>query len=143
MINVYDWFESFQAVVEVQREELAKAALAAAATADGKGGGKAKEKAKGKDKGTDKDKGKAKRDASPTKKGKARQVNFDDSATAEAVPSATHQATKPGEEDEEKWRLEVQARFMRALHELDYLGFVKHTKRRADHVVRTVFDVNE
>jgi origin recognition complex subunit 3 len=45
------------------------------------------------------------------------------------------------EEDEEKWQMEVQARFMRSLHELDYLGFIKHTGRKADHVLRTVFDV--
>lgn len=45
------------------------------------------------------------------------------------------------EEDEEKWKMEVQARFMRSLHELDYLGFIKHTGRKADHVLRTVFDV--
>ncbi|KAF8893016.1 origin recognition complex subunit 3 N-terminus-domain-containing protein [Infundibulicybe gibba] len=43
--------------------------------------------------------------------------------------------------DAEKWRAEVQARFVRALHELDYLGFVKHTTRKADHVLRTVFDI--
>ena len=47
------------------------------------------------------------------------------------------------EEEEEKWKLEVQARFMRAMHELDYLGFVKHTGRKADHVLRLVFDVND
>ena len=44
-------------------------------------------------------------------------------------------------EDEEKWKMEVQARFIRSLHELDYLGFIKHTGRKADHVLRTVFDV--
>jgi origin recognition complex subunit 3 len=44
-------------------------------------------------------------------------------------------------EDEEKWKMEVQARFMRSLHELDYLGFIKHTGRKADHVIRTVFDI--
>jgi origin recognition complex subunit 3 len=44
-------------------------------------------------------------------------------------------------EDEEKWKMEVQARFMRSLHELDYLGFIKHTGRKADHVLRTVFDI--
>jgi origin recognition complex subunit 3 len=46
-------------------------------------------------------------------------------------------------EELEKWRMEVQARFMRALHELDYLGFIKHTGRKADHVLRTVFEVED
>lgn len=45
------------------------------------------------------------------------------------------------EDDEEERKLEVQARFIRALHELDHLGFIKHTGRKADHVVRTVFDI--
>ncbi|TFY76641.1 hypothetical protein EWM64_g7371 [Hericium alpestre] len=44
---------------------------------------------------------------------------------------------------EEAWKLHVQARFMRALHELDFLGFIKHTGRKADHVMRTTFDVPE
>ncbi|KAF8558613.1 hypothetical protein OG21DRAFT_1481305 [Imleria badia] len=57
-------------------------------------------------------------------KGKQRQVEEDES-----------------EEELEKWRLEAQARFIRALHELDYTGFIKHTGRKADHVMRTVFDV--
>ena len=46
-----------------------------------------------------------------------------------------------GEEAEEKWRMEVQARFMRALHELDFMGFVKHTGRKADHVMKTIYDI--
>lgn len=45
------------------------------------------------------------------------------------------------EKDEEQWAVEVHARFMRALHELDYMGFIKHTGRKADHVLRTVYDV--
>ncbi|OBZ66967.1 Origin recognition complex subunit 3 [Grifola frondosa] len=44
-------------------------------------------------------------------------------------------------EEAEHWKVEVQARFIRALHELDYMGFVKHTGRKADHVIRTVYDV--
>ena len=47
------------------------------------------------------------------------------------------------EEAEEQWRIQVQARFIRALQELDYLGFIKHTGRKADHVLRTVFDVGD
>jgi origin recognition complex subunit 3 len=36
---------------------------------------------------------------------------------------------------------EFQARFMRAIHELEFVGFLKHTGRKADHVLKTVFDV--
>ena len=45
------------------------------------------------------------------------------------------------EEEEETWKVEVQARFIRALHELDYMGFVKHTGRKPDHVIRTIYDI--
>ncbi|KZP30851.1 hypothetical protein FIBSPDRAFT_814660 [Athelia psychrophila] len=71
--------------------------------------------------------------ASPRKKGKQRQLEKLDEEDGEEV--------EEDEEAEEKWKLEVQARFMRALHELDYLGFIKHTGRKADHVLRTVFDI--
>jgi origin recognition complex subunit 3 len=45
------------------------------------------------------------------------------------------------EDEEERWAVEVHARFIRALHELDYMGFIKHTGRKADHVLKTVYDV--
>lgn len=45
------------------------------------------------------------------------------------------------EPDDEQWRVEVQSRFIRALHELDYMGFIRHTGRKADHILRTVYDV--
>ena len=48
-----------------------------------------------------------------------------------------------GDEDEEEWKMHVQARFMRALHTLDFVGLVKHTGRKAEHVMRTVYDVPE
>ena len=47
------------------------------------------------------------------------------------------------EDEDEKWGMEVQARFIRGIHELDFMGFLKHTGRKPDHVARTVFDVNE
>jgi origin recognition complex subunit 3 len=36
---------------------------------------------------------------------------------------------------------EAQARFLRGMHELEFLGFLKHTGRKADHFLKTVFDV--
>jgi len=48
-----------------------------------------------------------------------------------------------GEEDEEGWKMHVQSRFIRALHTLDFVGLVKHTGRKAEHVMRTVYDVPE
>ncbi|KAF7359177.1 Origin recognition complex subunit 3-like [Mycena sanguinolenta] len=51
-------------------------------------------------------------------------------------------------EEEDRWRLSVQARFIRALHELDYLGLMKHTSRggggrKGEYVLRTVLSVLE
>ena len=46
-------------------------------------------------------------------------------------------------DEEEEWKMHVQARFVRALHTLDYVGLVKHTGRKAEHVMRTVYDVSE
>ena len=45
--------------------------------------------------------------------------------------------------DEDEWKMQVHARFIRALHELDHLGFIKHTGRKADHIIKTVYDVAE
>ena len=99
MINVYDWFESFQTILETQRMELRTR--------------------------SSNDKRQKTRTPSPRKRGKMKQP-----------PPET-------EEDLERWKVEVNARFIRALHELDYLGFIKHIKRKAkaDHVLRTLFDV--
>lgn len=47
------------------------------------------------------------------------------------------------DDDDEEWKMHVQARFVRALHTLDFVGLVKHTGRKAEHVMRTVFDVAE
>ncbi|KAF5313494.1 hypothetical protein D9611_008637 [Ephemerocybe angulata] len=123
MINVYDWYEAFQVVLETQREELIKA--------------KAPQKKgrKGKESKSPKKKGKAGSE-SPRKKGKGKQPQVEEEDDEEEQGEAE-------EEAEEKWKLEVQARFIRALHELDYLGFIKHTKRRVDHVLRTVFEIHE
>lgn len=98
MINVYDWFESFQTILDTQRMEV-KAHFT-------------------------KDKGRT-RTPSPRKRDKMRQP-----------PPESEEAV-------ERWKMEVHARFIRALHELDYLGFIKHTKRKAkaDHVLRTLFDI--
>ncbi|KAK7024009.1 origin recognition complex subunit 3-like protein [Favolaschia claudopus] len=53
-----------------------------------------------------------------------------------------------GGDSEEKWKLSVQARFIRALHELDYLGFIKHTSRggggrKGEFVLKTVLGIVE
>jgi origin recognition complex subunit 3 len=47
------------------------------------------------------------------------------------------------DDEEEEWKMHVQARFVRALHTLDFVGLVKHTGRKAEHIMRTVYDVPE
>ncbi|PIL29205.1 hypothetical protein GSI_09254 [Ganoderma sinense ZZ0214-1] len=72
------------------------------------------------------------------KRGKG--VMADEDMDAEADEDADTDVEQ-GEEEEERWKVEEQARFMRALHELDYMGFVRHTGRKPDHVIRTFYDV--
>ena len=53
------------------------------------------------------------------------------------------QSDEGGQSEDETWGMEVQARFIRGVHDLDLVGFLKHTGRKPDHVARTVFDVSE
>ncbi|KXN89728.1 Origin recognition complex subunit 3 [Leucoagaricus sp. SymC.cos] len=116
LINIHDWYESFRVCLDAQRAERLSLKTRSKSKSKGKGKGKAKSTAKKKIK-------------------------------AEKAEEGGEELDMKGEEyeepDEERWNQEVQARFMRALHELDYLGFVKHTGRRVEHVVRTVFDVGD
>lgn len=92
VINVFDWYQSFAAVLETQRQKGLEAR---------------------------------------------------DQKQAGDSPSdgAGHE---DGEEvEDEKWGMEVHARFIRGVHELDFMGFLRHTGRKPDHVARTVFDVSE
>jgi len=75
-------------------------------------------------------KGKGKAKARATKGAKRKR-----DALSESEPEA--------EEDDEEWKVQVQTRFMRALHELDQLGFIVHTGRKEEHVQRTVFDMDD
>lgn len=96
-INVFDWHQSFAAVLETQRQQ-------------GFGTGDQKQAI-----------------ASPS-----------DGAVHAKITQESGE-----EEEDEKWGMEVQARFIRGVHELDFMGFLKHTGRKPDHVARTVFDVSE
>lgn len=102
MINVFDWYQSFAAVLETQRQQVPE-------TED--------------------------------------QAQIGGLVSGEAVHRGSEdegQMEEDGEEvEDERWGLEVQARFIRGIHELDFMGFLKHTGRKADHVTRTVFDVSE
>lgn len=53
--------------------------------------------------------------------------------------TATPKRKRTGHGEERK--REIQARFLRSMHELELVGFLKRTGRKKDHVVKTVFDV--
>jgi len=64
--------------------------------------------------------------------------------TSSRSPKKTKQpapvVVKPKELDPAEWEMETKARFLRAFHELEYVGVVRQTKRKAEHIQRTVFD---
>ena len=55
-------------------------------------------------------------------------------------PSPKKAAPKLTEPTPEEWEMETKARFLRAFHELEYLGVLRQTRRKAEHIQRTVFD---
>lgn len=102
-INVFDWYQSFAAVLETQRQKRIEV-------------------------------GDQKQDGGSPSDGAMRDRTEDDD----------EDMAEDGEEGEdERWGMEVHARFIRGVHELDFMGFLKHTGRKPDHVTRTVFDVSE
>lgn len=98
-INVFDWYQSFAAVLETQRQ-------------------------KGMEAGDQ----------------KQASDSLSDGAVRDRMES---EEVMEGEGGDERWGMEVQARFIRGIHELDLMGFLKHTGRKPDHIARTVFDVSE
>jgi origin recognition complex subunit 3 len=63
-----------------------------------------------------------------------------ESQTQGNSPKKSRKGKKKGKEKDELELLGIQARFMRGLHELDYMGFIKHGGRKVEHITRTVFD---
>lgn len=112
MINVYDWFQSFAVVLESQRRHQRRLKDAQATRGDAP---LVSEIGQGKERMTEVD------------EGEEDVMDVEDGDETD--------------DDGEDWKVQVQARFIRALHELDYMGFIKHTGRKADHVVRTIYDV--
>ncbi|CCM05618.1 uncharacterized protein FIBRA_07847 [Fibroporia radiculosa] len=121
MINIYDWFQSFVVVLEDQRRRLRRLDQ----------GGHAR--------------GRVSPAANLSRQGKAPEREF----LQMEIDGEDDEDPLPGDEDgddseeAQEWLLEVQARFIRALHELEHMGFIKHTGRKADHVIRTVYDATD
>ncbi|OSX58283.1 hypothetical protein POSPLADRAFT_1075993 [Postia placenta MAD-698-R-SB12] len=126
LVNVYDWFQSFAGALDGRRRRERRAAVTSSGNAHTHGVSGAVSNGKG--------------------KGRARaHIPMEvDEADEDAGRSEEEESELGEDEDEEAaeaWRIEVRVRFIRALHELDYLGVVKPTGRKADHVVRTLYDV--
>ncbi len=49
---------------------------------------------------------------------------------------------KAVEEEDPEWVKEAQARFLYAMHEMEWLGFIRGSGRKTDHVFRTSFDAS-
>lgn len=56
-------------------------------------------------------------------------------------PSRLSQGNRIAKDKPRVGKGELHARFMRTVHELEFVGFLKRTGRRTEHVVKTVFDV--
>ncbi|KAG6333086.1 hypothetical protein ID866_5999 [Astraeus odoratus] len=128
MINVYDWFESFAVVLEAQRRNQRSKSRTL------------RENHPPTPK-TPRTPRTPRASRTPSRRGRAsnkHQSNGRGDDDADDDPRAEDE--EETEEQLENWRMEVQARFIRALHELDYVGFIKHTGRKPDHVIRTVLD---
>jgi origin recognition complex subunit 3 len=117
MINVYDWFESFAVAMRGENRGSLSAprrngnrAAGAPSSAGGSG-------------------------ATPGRAAQKRPKN-----------SIEVQDEGDGGDDEAdvvygaEWRREIQARFLRSVHELEWMGLLKPTGRKKDHVLRTVYD---
>ncbi|PCH37494.1 hypothetical protein WOLCODRAFT_134564 [Wolfiporia cocos MD-104 SS10] len=134
MVNAYDWFQAFAVVLESQRRQLKRRARSTENERDA----------------ASKTPTRVNRYGVPKVDGRSKSRE-DDTSDGELTEQENGRNTVDeedeevdGDEDEEEveeWRVEVHARFIRALHELDHMGFVKHTGRKADHVIRTVHDV--
>ncbi|KAH9925151.1 uncharacterized protein B0H18DRAFT_1171539 [Fomitopsis serialis] len=136
MVNVYDWFQSFAVVLEDQRRQLRRLDAAEERAREEGGRGRAGLNGRGNGGGARARKGKGRGRGGQRA---ALQMEVEGDSESGREDSAGEEESE--EEESEEWREEVLARFMRALHTLDYMGFVRHTGRKADHIMRTTYDV--
>ncbi|CAK5279781.1 unnamed protein product [Mycena citricolor] len=71
-----------------------------------------------------------------------------ESQRSNALAGSSPKKRRSKKEPDEQWKLTVQARFMRGLHELDYIGLLKHTSRggagrKGEHIMRTALNIVE
>ena len=113
---MYDWFESFAVAMKGESREIPSAPLRSG------------------------DHGKGVRESTKhdVERGRASQKRRRDSMEAE-----NGEEVEAGADDTSygaEWRREIQARFLRSMHEVEWMGFLKSTGRKKEHVLRTVYD---
>lgn len=67
----------------------------------------------------------------------------EDASTSPTKQGKGKRKADDAEEEEEQRRQQLQARFLRCFHEFDMLGLLKQTGRKPDHVMRTVYDLED
>ena len=125
MLNVHDWYESFAAALEADRSDRGndKPSRKTRGVPGRNGGSPSKHKGKGKERALE---------TTPRRrKGRARGASPSDPEGGDE------------EMDDDAWKMEMQVRFLRGVQELDFMGFLKHTKRKAEHVLKTVYEPPE
>lgn len=166
MINVYDWYESFAGTLNGLRLQKRRKdkdhKLKAKATRDKKYfqadtpsdvigmSNKNASHSRGTNeipasplKGKGRTRGKKGIRGLGRRRGRPETITDPVSSADEAEERETEDEFYENEEARGRWNKEVQARFLRAVQELDFMGFIKHTRRKTDHVQKTVYDVPE
>ena len=151
-INVYDWFQAFEVTLRAERKRVETAKRKVEVEKSKKtslNGRKGRDKAKGVHSSPIK-KAKRKREVeeTPTKRRpgrprrRAASLEQDHSSSSDDAKDSDSEM-EMDDEEAERWQREVLFRFLRSVQELDFLGFLKHTRRKRDHVAKTVFDLPE
>lgn len=123
MLNMHDWYESFAAALDADRSEKGLKEEPLSETTPrrrGATGRPSKRKGKGQERSIE----------TPSRRKGRQQDGMESPADRDS-------------EEEDGWKTEMHVRFLRGVQELDFMGFVKHTKRKAEHVLKTVYEPPE
>ena len=132
MLNVYDWFEAFASTVEADRMDPIVVEKQGPEESDSHSMETPKKR-----------RGRPPKGSSSSKKPDAKGGKKEVQKTPQEIEADDEQILSPSQVGEEEWRRIVLVRFLRSVQELDYMGFIRHGGRKAEHVQKIVFDVSE
>ncbi|KAL5478416.1 ORC3 [Sanghuangporus weigelae] len=153
MVNVYDWYMSFKESLDGRRRSEKAAEEKSLARTRGKNDRqKAVKRLEPRDKersvspsptrGRGRRRGRGRGSGRGGRGGKyAERLNAAPESDDGGDESETGDENDLSPEEREIWESEVHTRFIRSIQELDLLGFIKHTGRKADHVQKSVYDL--